>query len=171
MQWHMTMAYANDILSWHNFMTYMMTYTLMTYVNDISFERKGICHCFLHKMSPRCRVKTICHCICHWGGGGVINACHYMCHCICHFMLWCVTCRPNDTWRLHIPMTYQFLICHQKCTWWHMGICHYYMSLNIFLYRCSPSNEHEICCWFFVSLQHNQQGHKQRQNSIVSSCT
>ena len=68
MQWHMPMAYADDILSWHQFMTYMMTYTLMTYVNDISFEQKGICHCFWPYMSPRCRIKTICHCICHWGG-------------------------------------------------------------------------------------------------------
>ena len=64
---------------------------LMTYL----LSEKGYVIAFCTKCHHGVELKQ--YVITYVIGGGVINACHYMCHCICHFMLWCVTCRPNDT--------------------------------------------------------------------------
>ena len=135
-RWHMLMIYSHDTSSWRIWWHMHWWHMLMTCL----LSKKG----YVIVFGPICPhgVELKQYVIAYVIGGGVINACHYMCHCICHFVLWCVTCRPNDTWRLHVPMTHQFLTCHQKCTWWHMGICHYYMSLNIFLYRWCTCNDY-----------------------------
>ena len=84
--WHI----AWHMLSWHITMTHHMTYVVMTYHDDISHDiyvmtyhddiSHDICrHDISHDIwfspflicnglvSLRCRIKTICHAICHWG--------------------------------------------------------------------------------------------------------